>query len=421
MTEETYRVYRYRWVVLAVFMLITLAIQVMWICFAPITGDVASFYKITELQVGFFAMSFMVVYIPLSIPIAWMIDTYGYRKAVSIGAVLMGVAGLLRGVFGTSYFGVLLSTLALGAAQPFMLNAISPVAARWFPIHERATASGLALVATFIGIAVGQVLSPVLFQSYGIPAMLMIYGIFGAVSAVLFLVFTRDAPPTPPCPPGLEARALMLDGLKSMLKMKDIWILLALFLIAMGIFNGITTWIESIVRPRGMSITQAGDLGAALLVGGIAGAIVIPALSDHYRRRKAFMLAGMVCAVPGMVGIALGQTYGIMMISMLILGFFLVSLAPIGYQYGAEITYPAPEGTSNGLLNMAGQVSVVFIYAMDALKSPDGSFTNSLLFLVGLIILSVFLVAALKESTLMGTRRDNEMEPTLPEPGQETR
>jgi MFS family permease len=155
-------------------------------------------------------------------------------------------------------------------------------------------------------------------------------------------------------------------------------------------------------------------------VGGIAGAIVMSALSDHYRRRKAFLLAGMVCAVPGMVGLALGQTYGVMMMSMLILGFFLVSLAPIGYQYGAEITYPAPEGTSNGLLNMAGQVSVVFIYAMDALKSPDGSFTNSLLVLVGLMILSVFLIAALKESTLLGTRRDEELEPARAEPEQET-
>jgi hypothetical protein len=110
-----------------------------------------------------------------------------------------------------------------------------------------------------------------------------------------------------------------------------------------------------------------------------------------------------------------------MMMSMLILGFFLVALAPIGYQYGAEITYPAPEGTSNGLLNMAGQVSVVFIYAMDALKGPDGSFTISLLFLVGLLILGVFLVAALNESTLIGTRRDEELEPGLPEPEQETR
>lgn len=210
----------------------------------------------------------------------------------------------------------------------------------------------------------------------------------------------------------------MVDGLKSMLKMRDIWFLLAIFLLCMGIFNGISTWIEGIVGPKGMSVTQAGDLGAALLVGGILGAIVIPALSDHYRKRKAFLVAGMICAVPGMVGIALAQSYFMMMVSMLILGFFLVSLAPIGYQYGAEVTFPAPEGTSNGLINMAGQVSVVFIYAMEALRTPDGSFTYSLLFLVVLMVVSVFLVAALKESPLVGGKPKH-LEPALAETGQE--
>ena len=29
----------------------------------------------------------------------------------------------------------------------------------------------------------------------------------------------------------------------------------------MGIFNGITTWIENIIRPRGFTPTDAGTLG----------------------------------------------------------------------------------------------------------------------------------------------------------------
>ncbi len=54
-----------------------------------------------------------------------------------------------------------------------MMNSISTVAAKWFPIKERATASGLALVANFLGIAIGQVLSPVLFLRFGIANMLL--------------------------------------------------------------------------------------------------------------------------------------------------------------------------------------------------------------------------------------------------------
>ena len=152
----------------------------------------------------------------------------------------------------------------------------------------------------------------------------------------------------------------MLGGLKSMLKMKDIWLLLCLFLVGMGVFNGVSTWMEGIVRPKGFSITQAGDLGGILLLGGVLGAIALPALSDRLHKRKIFLLAGMALAIPGLIGITLATSYGWMLVSMFVLGFFLISLAPIGYQYAAEITYPAPEGTSNGLLNLAGQASVVF-------------------------------------------------------------
>ena len=404
MPDKNYKVYPYRWVVLGVFMLINLAIQILWICFAPITGPAAQFYGVSDLQIGLLAMSFMIVYVPLSIPISWIVDTMGYRKSVSIGAVIMAVFALLRGVFAANYTMVVIATLGLAVSQPFMMNSISTVAAKWFPIKERATASGLVIVASFLGIAIGQVLSPLLFLKYGIATMLLIYGIAAAATALVFIIFTREAPPTPPCPPGQETRALMLDGLKRMLKMKDIWILMALFLVGMGVFNGISTWIESIIRPRGFTILQAGNLGGALLVGGIVGAIIIPVLSDRLRKRKIFLLVGMALSIPGLAGVIFTGSYRLMMGSMFLLGFFLMSLAPVGYQYAAEITHPAPEGTSNGLLNLAGQASVVFIYGMEAFKSQDGSFTTSLLILVGLLAVCVILILGLKESAMIQSK-----------------
>jgi MFS family permease len=403
MPDKNYKIYSYRWVVLGVFMLINLAIQMLWICFAPITGPAAQFYGVSELRIGFLAMVFMIVYIPLSIPISWIVDTMGYRKSVSIGAAVMGVFALLRGVFATNYTLVFIATLGLAVSQPFMMNSISTVAAKWFPIGERATASGLVIVASFLGIAVGEVVSPLMFLSYGIATMLLIYGGVAAATALVFVIFTREAPPTPPCPPGKETRALMLDGLKSMLKKKDVWILMVLFLVGMGVFNGISTWIESIVRPRGFTISQAGYMGGALLLGGIVGAAIIPVFSDRLHKRKIFLLVGVALGIPGLIGVIFAGSYWLVMGSMFMLGFFLMSLAPIGYQYAAEITHPAPEGTSNGLLNLAGQASVVFIYGMEAFKGKNGSFTPSLLILLGLLALCIILILRLKESALIQT------------------
>jgi hypothetical protein len=85
------------------------------------------------------------------------------------------------------------------------------------------------------------------------------------------------------------------------------------------------------------------------------------------------------------------------------MGFFLLSAGPIGFQYGAEIAYPAPEGTSNGLLLLMGQISgIAFIFGMDFFKSPgNGSMTSSLLILTGLLILSFLLATRLRESKLL--------------------
>jgi len=49
------------------------------------------------------------------------------------------------------------------------MNAWTKVAARWFPIQERATAVGLAAVGNFLGTGIGLVLTPLLILRFPIP------------------------------------------------------------------------------------------------------------------------------------------------------------------------------------------------------------------------------------------------------------
>ena len=392
-----YKLYGYRWVVLAVFMFINLTIQMLWITYAPVTGPAAAFYGVTDLQIGFLAMTFMIAFIPLSIPVAWVIDTYGFRLAVSIGAVLMGVFGLLRGFAGVNYSLVLWSTIGIAVAQPFLLNAWTKVPANWFAIEERATAVGLVTLANLVGTALALVLTPILMETISLPTVQLIYGGFAALSSILFILLARETPPTPPGPPGSDARALMLDGLKHAFRVKSFWLYLFVSFIGLGIFNGVTTWVENIIRPRGFSPTDAGTLGALMLVGGVLGAVIIPPFSDKQRRRQPFILLGLSLAIPGLIGLTYATSSGLLFASAFAMGFFLVSTSPIGMQYAAEVTQPTPEGTSNGLIQLFGQASVVFVYIMEALKTPDGSFTPALLLAIGLLIISSLLVTQMKD------------------------
>jgi MFS family permease len=400
------RLYGYRWVMLLSFMFINLTIQVLWICFAPVTGQAAVFFHVSELRIGLLAMIFMIVYIPVSFPASWMIDTFGLRKAVSFGAAVLAVFGLLRGLYGTSYVTALLYTVGIAVAQPFLLNAYTKLAAKWFGLAERATAVGLMTVSAFLGIVIGEVLSPMLVEGLGFKGMQLVYGGLTALSGVLFILVAREQPPTPAGPPEREERALVLDGLRHILRQRDFYYVAAAFLFAGGVFNGLSTWVESIVRPRGLSPGQAGALAAFMLVGAIVGAVVLPVISDRYHRRKPVLLLGMTAAVPALCVLTFADNFSVLAGAFFVLGLFMIGIAPVMYQYGAEITYPAPEGTSNGIFALAMQVSVVFIYGMGWLNDRVGSFTPALVGCVGLLLVTCGLFAMLHESPSMITGED---------------
>jgi MFS family permease len=403
MDRIEYKVYGYRWVVLVAFMLAAGFNQLLWITFAPITSASASFYHVSSLSIGLLSLSFMAVYLVVSIPASWVIDTFGFRVAVGIGAALTGIFGLMRGLVAADYTLVLVAQIGIAVGQPFIINAVTKVAARWFPLDERATASGLGSLAMYFGILAGLVLTPFLVLQVGIAKMLLFYGIGALVAGVVFVAFAREFPPSPLGPPEEEERALMFDGLKQALRKKDFLLLMLIFFVGLGVFNAVTTWIEEILRPRGFSIVQAGNAGGVMILGGVIGAVILPTLSDRYRRRVPFIIIAVAGATLGLVGVTFATSLWLLMVSSFALGFFLLASGPIGFQYGAEIARPTPEGTSNGLLLLMGQVSgIAFILAMDSFKVPStGSMTPPLLVLIGLMVVGLVVATRLRESELL--------------------
>jgi len=408
MNEVEFKIYNYRWIVLLSFMFVVAMNQLMWISFAPITGVAASYYGVSDLSIGLLSMSFMVVYIIVSVPASWMIDTYGIRVSVGLGAALTGVFGLMRGLVSDNYTLVLIAQIGIAVGQPFILNSMTSVAARWFPLKERATAAGMGSLAMYLGIVIALVLTPYLIMKAQISDMLLIYGAVSIFAAILFIVLVKERPPTPPCSPEHEERSLVYDGLKDAFRNPTFILLMIVFFVGLGVFNAVTTWIEDIVRPRGFSIIQAGNIGGLMIGGGILGAVIVPLLSDHYRKRTPFLMVAIVGATFGLVGITFALSYGLIMASAFVFGFFLLSAGPLGFQYGAEITLPTPEGTSNGLLLLMGQISgIIFILGMDSFKSPDsGSMTLPLLVLIGLMVIAMIFCTRLKEAGLLEGTRD---------------
>ena len=402
MQESKPRAYAYRWLVMGIFMLINIVIQIHWVAFAPITGEAAAYYQVTPLSIGLLSMIYMFVYIVMCIPASYVIDTYGVRIGIGIGAALAGVCGFLKGIYASNYLMVCVSQVGLALAQPFILNAYTKLAARWFPLNERATVSGLASLAQYLGIIVALGLTPYLVNAYRIEGMLMGYGIISLAAAIVFIALMRERPPTPPGAEEEGERFRVFEGLGFLLGRRDMRLLLVLFFIGLGIFNAVTTWIEQILAPRGINAEQAGLIGALMMVGGVIGASVLPPLSDKLRRRRPFLVAAMFFVVPGLFGLSFAESLPLLLASGFVLGFFIMSAGPIGFQYGAEVSYPAPESISQGVILLSGQISgIIFIFGMDVFRSAQGSMTPFMIAFMALSTVNVALCLLLRESDMM--------------------
>ncbi|HSV98277.1 MAG TPA: MFS transporter [Spirochaetota bacterium] len=404
MDKQAVKVYGYRWIIMAAFMILNVIIQIHWVALAAITGEAATFYSVSPLSIGFLSMIYMLVYIVMCIPASYIIDTYGLRVGIGIGALLAGVFGFIKGMYAADYTMVTVCQFGLAVAQPFILNAYTKLAAQWFPVDERATVSGLASLAQYLGIIVALGVSPFLFAAKGMEGMLMIYGIITLAGSAIFLFIIRERPPTPPGADESMERYSFFTGLRHIMGLRDMRLLLVLFFIGLGIFNAVTTWIEQILAPRGITPEQAGIIGAIMMIGGILGASILPVLSDKTRKRRPYLVGAMIAMVPGLFGLAFAAQFWLILASSFVLGFFIMSAGPIGFQYSAEVSHPAPESISQGVLLLAGQISgVIFIFGMDVFRSDEtGSMTPFLVLFMVLVVGNALLCLKLRESKIGG-------------------
>ena len=422
--KEDFKVYPYRWAVLAAFMLITVLIEVQWLTHAPVARAAEVFYAgqfnpDSIINIDFLSMLYMLVFLIVCIPASYVIDTYGIRIGLGIGSVLTIIFSLLKGFGGADFILVLIAQTGLAVAQPFILNAVTAVTVRWFPLRERGTAAGLSALAQYIGIIAVMAVTPMLVVSSpeqpgygtGIDRMLMIYGIISAAGALLALVLIREKPPTAPSAEEL-VHTKFFAGIRHILSQRDMIITLVLFFIGLGIFNAVSSMVDSISANLGVDDSD-GLVGVLMLGGGVIGAVILPILSDKLKKRKLFLVLGLGGMLPGVAGLAFadvlagsaGGAYTVALASAFILGFFVMSAGPIGFQYAAEVSYPAPESTSQGLMLLVGQISGLILVAGMSIK--DNAYIDGFMKLfVVLAVLALILVLRLKESPMIITEAD---------------
>jgi len=331
----------------------------------------------------------MITYIPVSFIATWFINKFGFRMGVGLGAIINGVFGFLRALAGPNYLLVLLIQIMISISQPFFLNSVSLLSANWFPESERTKATGLSIISQFLGIALGMILTPILVVNYSFEVMLFIYGLYALLVGILFVILARDRPPTPPSIKVLKEDDKLKGGLKMLFSNKQFWILA---------FNMVTTYIELIVAPRGLSSIEAGNLGGIMLLGGMIGAQVMSTIADKLRKRALLIKLTLVITVSSFFLLSFAYTTLMIYVSGFLLGFGLLSVGPVLIEHAVDITRPVPEASSNGLLMVIGSISgILFIVAFERLTTPSGDYFPALIVLSILSLVAFLLSLFLKD------------------------
>ncbi len=418
---KSVRAYKYRWLILISMMLLMLSVEIPWMSLAPVARAAEVYYAgqyepSNTFNIDFLSLSYMVIFVLASIPAAYLIDRLGIVKCLRAAAAIIAVGSLTKWFLAPSYPAMASGQILLALAQPLVINSVTTVVARWFPLRERGFAVGLVAFSQYAALLLVMIISPLLVGTNfgqsdygsGIDRLMMVYGIACAVMAVGGAFMIHEKPPTPSSYEPVEPIKFwksnkMIFHNRSLLSLMIVYGLGWAFLITLIIK------IDSLSAFSGFPNSNA-ILGIIVMVSGLAGALVVPFLSDVLRRRKLMMLICVIGILPGGILLTFCNELSFWVFSPRVMamigggisGFFLMGAGPLGHQYAAELNPNIPESVTQSMMMLISEFFGVVMLVFASIK--NGAFLfGEMVTILCVCVVSVVIVATLKESPVIIT------------------
>ncbi len=385
----------FRWAVLMAYFGVAAMSQMLWLNLAPLVSFIQIKYGVSELMVSCLLLSFPLLYVILSIHSGRMIDKKGYRYVILLGSVISASFACLR-VYDANFYVLLVAQTGIAIGQPYIINGISKLVSDWFAKEHIATATGIGTAGMMIGMALGMGLTPALNESMGFSSTMLVFAVISVVLTCVFFFLGKENN----VEKGKAIAMTTISEIRLLLKNRNLLVLFIICFLALGVFNGLTTWLEPILKPNGVNAEETGLVGAFLIIGGILGSVIIPNLSDRLKARKPFLatccLAALIILYPLCTLNSLTPLYilgGLM-------GFFFLPGYALLLSMCEEIAGIEKAGMATGMLMLAGNAGAVVVIAlMPLVNGANTAWTNAIylmLSFMGLTLLAVLL--SLKET-----------------------
>jgi len=362
------RLYRERWLMLA--LLSSLALLSDWICFS-----VAPIPAVTEATYGLHPSSLVTLFLTTNVFFC-LVEPYvvlrkGLGFTVVSGAVLMFLGCLMRSGLPQlpteSRALVEVGTVLVGAAQPFFQCTPAMLAANWFGANERTLATTIAINANQIGIAMSYLTgtiwakSPEGLQSY----FMLLTAIAGTLLVATALLF-RSEPPTP-ASASSEGKAQqqsssLLVQMRRMVSTPGFDQALVAFAVSIGITNVISTFLDHMLSHIGFSQHVIGIIGAGFQFCIMAGSLILGHYVDVSKR---YFNATMLCFLVSFLCLIATSdellSSSVLVLAILLSGFFVGPIQPITAEIAVEVTYPSDENAIVAIQQVAGNLFSAFL------------------------------------------------------------
>ncbi len=358
-----------RWAVIAGFVLVASANQMLWLNFTPITTGASGVLGVSQSAVGWLSEIFPLLYVVLAVPVGKALDRW-FRPTLLAGAALTTAGALLRAA--DHRYAVLLAGQTLVAlGQPAVLNAITGTASRYLSSGHRPLGIAVGSAGTFVGFVAAFVLGAV-FGASGLTPILVISAAYSVLAVVVLGISMRGPVPAPLVPAGSEVTSQAVRDLWSDPVLRS---LAGLVFVGFGAFVALSTWVETLLEPAGVSSGTTDTLLTCMVVAGVVGCAVLPPVVAA-RGWQAATVAVSAAAIVGsclVLAVAPGVVAGA--VALPVLGLLLLPDLPVVLELAERRAGPAG-GAATAVLWLAGNAGgIVVALVVQALQSrPAGAF-----------------------------------------------
>lgn len=351
------------WFVIVGYSLVAAATQLLWLTFAPITTNAAAYYNTSEGSIGILSIIFPLIYVVLAIPCGLFLDRF-LRPALALGAILTALGGVIR-LFGNADF----TTAAVGQivvsiGQPLVLGAVTAICVSYLPKHQRAAGIATGSAALFAGMLIAFI-TGALFEN-DIYMLLIIQATFAVIAAiVLCLGLAKEGPFSD------DTEHSLLEDPAEAVKhpLRTVWgdpvirLLVLIVAVGFGVFITITTWLQALLEPAGISVESASIMLLLMVVAGIIGSAVFPPMAMKRHSQPSWLMTAIVVSAVGCLILAVipGDFTGI--IVSIAFGLLLLATLPIVLEM-VEVRTGTAASTATSLVWLAGNAGGVILSAI---------------------------------------------------------